>query len=687
MPNVTLPFGMNLRATPGLITDPAGFFPQSSEFATSNDGSSLYTTARGYGWNAPGGAQSARTRDLSTTANHRFCGDAFIFNGFGGDQLRIDTAQGTYAFRMAAALNCYFAVYDGDSTTAQVLVDRATSPVNSGYIDATGVVRASEAAWLSDNAAASVTCLSGWLRIVIGKAGSGDGYGTYHSLDIALTGAINPPTFTTQPANIEVSQPATATFSATLGGGTYSALQWQTRPNSGGATTDVAGANGTSYTTGATTLADSGRQYRLAATWAAGTEYSNWATLTVNDGPAGVVSDVTGTATGGTTATVSFTAGTPVATSHTLELETPQGAGNWTAPASTLAGTVFSITGLAGVTQYRPRVRATNGAGSSAWVLGAAFTTDNVVTGGAEIPAVSVPNVAPTITTHPQAASRIEGQSVTLTGAASGTPTPTLQWQRNNGGGWADISGAVGGSYTFTAALGDNGAQFRLVATNSEGAAQSNAAALTVTAAPVAPTITTQPQAASVVEGASATFTVAATGTAPLAYQWRLNGTDIAGATSATYTRVTALADTGAAITVRVSNAAGAVVSQAAALTVAQALGVPASRTFAVRTVQAANQLLSATALQPVFLISPAAKLDYAFDWAPLLAEASDDIHGTPQVLGTGCAVSGVRVVGDAVAFWAEGVSEGATATVTCRIVTAGGRIDDRTLVLQGVQR
>jgi hypothetical protein len=68
---------------------------------------------------------------------------------------------------------------------------------------------------------------------------------------------------------------------------------------------------------------------------------------------------------------------------------------------------------------------------------------------------------------------------------------------------------------------------------------------------------------------------VAATGTAPLAYQWRRNGTDIAGATASSYTTpATTLADNGAQFTVVVSNAAGAVTSSAATLTVTPASNV-----------------------------------------------------------------------------------------------------------------
>ena len=98
---------------------------------------------------------------------------------------------------------------------------------------------------------------------------------------------------------------------------------------------------------------------------------------------------------------------------------------------------------------------------------------------------------------------------------------------------------------------------------NSAGSVTSNAATLTVNAAPVAPSITTQPASQTVTAGQTATFSVTATGTAPLSYQWSKNGAAISGATSSSYTTpATTTADNGAQFTVVVSNSVGNVDQQ-----------------------------------------------------------------------------------------------------------------------------
>ena len=83
------------------------------------------------------------------------------------------------------------------------------------------------------------------------------------------------------------------------------------------------------------------------------------------------------------------------------------------------------------------------------------------------------------------------------------------------------------------------------------------------------PAIGTQPQAVTVDDGTAAAFSVAVTGTAPLAYQWQKNGVAIAGATAAAYTTgELGLADDQGRYSVSISNAAGAVNSAVATVTV-----------------------------------------------------------------------------------------------------------------------
>lgn len=84
-----------------------------------------------------------------------------------------------------------------------------------------------------------------------------------------------------------------------------------------------------------------------------------------------------------------------------------------------------------------------------------------------------------------------------------------------------------------------------------------------------APQITAAPQAAAVVTGQSAQFTVQASGTAPLHYQWLRDGEAVVGATGTTLTLpAVQMGDSGAAISVRIGNAAGSVTSAAVTLTV-----------------------------------------------------------------------------------------------------------------------
>ncbi len=99
----------------------------------------------------------------------------------------------------------------------------------------------------------------------------------------------------------------------------------------------------------------------------------------------------------------------------------------------------------------------------------------------------------------------------------------------------------------------------------------------TITVTPAAPTITTQPQGQNVVAGATVTLTVTAQGTAPLAYVWKLNGTDladgggIAGSRTPTLTVQNVQAAQAGSYTVQISNGLGNVTSTPAVVVLSEA--------------------------------------------------------------------------------------------------------------------
>jgi hypothetical protein len=91
---------------------------------------------------------------------------------------------------------------------------------------------------------------------------------------------------------------------------------------------------------------------------------------------------------------------------------------------------------------------------------------------------------------------------------------------------------------------------------------------LTIIATGTPPAITTEPQSQTVLAGQNVLFSVAATGTAPLTYQWKKDGTALRGATAATLTlSAVAPAQSGEYLVV-VSNSLGSAASQPATLTV-----------------------------------------------------------------------------------------------------------------------
>jgi beta-galactosidase len=197
-------------------------------------------------------------------------------------------------------------------------------------------------------------------------------------------------------------------------------------------------------------------------------------------------------------------------------------------------------------------------------------TSPGLTTGTATFPVQPVPSFqpppsAPVIILQPTSTAVTTGQPATFTVTATGTAPMTFQWSRNG----ATIAGATAASYTTPATTaGDNNAQLTVKITNAQGSATSSAATLTVVA-PAAVAITAQPANRTAFVGQTTTFSVTATGSPALTYQWRKNGAAIAGATAASFTTpVLTAADSGASYTVVVTNPVNAVTSAAAVVTV-----------------------------------------------------------------------------------------------------------------------
>jgi hypothetical protein len=162
---------------------------------------------------------------------------------------------------------------------------------------------------------------------------------------------------------------------------------------------------------------------------------------------------------------------------------------------------------------------------------------------------------APNISAHPQSQTVTVGSSVTFSVSASGSGTLSYQWRKNG----TNISGANGFSHTISNVQTADAGNYDVVVVNFVGTVTSSSATLTVSQA--APVITAQPLGQSVLVGQAVSFSVAATGTAPLAYQWRKDGTNLTGATTATYSLPSVGSSHAGSYTVVVSNGGGSVTS------------------------------------------------------------------------------------------------------------------------------
>ncbi|MDB5253702.1 MAG: C-terminal target protein, partial [Flaviaesturariibacter sp.] len=131
------------------------------------------------------------------------------------------------------------------------------------------------------------------------------------------------------------------------------------------------------------------------------------------------------------------------------------------------------------------------------------------------------------ITAQPTAQSVCATSNTTFSVTATGTGL-TYQWRK----GGVAIAGATGATYTITNTPISAAGNYDVVVTGTCNAVTSNSVALTVNPAI---TLTSFVGSGSVCAGSTAAFSVTATSTGALTYQWRKNGVAITGATNSTY--------------------------------------------------------------------------------------------------------------------------------------------------------
>ncbi len=181
---------------------------------------------------------------------------------------------------------------------------------------------------------------------------------------------------------------------------------------------------------------------------------------------------------------------------------------------------------------------------------------------------------APTINTQPSSQTVAAGSAVSFSVSATASDGGTLTYRWSKDG--AEIVGATSSTYSIASASSSSAGTYSVVVTNTvtggSSTTTSNDAVLTVV---TPPSISTQPTDRTVVTGASTSFSVVATGSGTLTYQWRLNGSNITGATSDTYEIASAASGNAGiysvVVTNTVSGVGASVVSDNATLTIATA--------------------------------------------------------------------------------------------------------------------
>jgi hypothetical protein len=409
---------------------------------------------------------------------------------------------------------------------------------------------------------------------------------------------------------------ANVTFIASADGSPAPTFQWRKNGNA------IAGATNAILSFNAVSSADAGI-YQVVATNEAGSAVSPDETLVVETTPTGTGSDI-----------LPAILTQPVASQTGL----PGGSVSFSVSASGVPTPTFQWkkngVAMAGATDATLQLVALTANDNGSYVAYATNTVGTVASNSAVLvvsdPTTNPPtvaNVAPAIVTQPSATqTAIAGGSVNFTVTASGVPTPSFQWKKNG----TTIVGATEASLTLSSVTTTDSATYVAVASNTAGSATSNAAVLTVTGVTTpppppptslttaTPVITNQPASTqTVVAGSSVSFTVGASGSPAPSFQWRKNGSKIAGATAATLTLSSVASRDAAAYSVVVSNSAGAVASENSTLYVHS---IP---TFSVQPAPQAVILGTSTKFNVVVSAIPGATLQWHKNGNPIAGATS----------------------------------------------------------------